>query len=151
MTSKPCRRTGSRTWQSRNTLGTALSLATALLVGGGCEDDPDLAITDAAVRDAAGDGPVVDAGDAPGSETGAQPDAGDTGPVTTSSLTILHTNDLHSHLQGHGAEADYTPATTGDDMPRWVASPGWPPPSGPTRPWPWPAATTCCWSTAATS
>ena len=31
------------------------------------------------------------------------------------SLTILHTNDLHSHLWGHSPEADYTPATLDDD------------------------------------
>ncbi len=30
-------------------------------------------------------------------------------------LTIVHTNDLHSHLRGHGPEADYTPLITGDD------------------------------------
>ena len=30
-------------------------------------------------------------------------------------LTIIHTNDLHSHLQGFSPEIDYTPATTGDD------------------------------------
>jgi 5'-nucleotidase / UDP-sugar diphosphatase len=28
---------------------------------------------------------------------------------------ILHTNDLHAHLMGFGPEADYSPATTGDD------------------------------------
>jgi 5'-nucleotidase/UDP-sugar diphosphatase len=30
-------------------------------------------------------------------------------------IVILHTNDLHSHLQGHSPETDYTPGTTGDD------------------------------------
>jgi len=30
-------------------------------------------------------------------------------------ITVLHTNDLHSHLQGYGPESDYTPLTTGDD------------------------------------
>lgn len=30
-------------------------------------------------------------------------------------LTIVHTNDLHSHLLGFGPTIDYTPATTGDD------------------------------------
>ena len=30
-------------------------------------------------------------------------------------LTILHTNDLHSHLQPHAPEADYTPGVQGDD------------------------------------
>ncbi len=31
------------------------------------------------------------------------------------SLTILHTNDLHSHLLGHSPNRDYTPGTTDDD------------------------------------
>lgn len=30
-------------------------------------------------------------------------------------LTIIHTNDLHSHLLGFSTNADYTPLTTGDD------------------------------------
>jgi len=30
-------------------------------------------------------------------------------------LTIVHTNDLHSHLLGFGPTLDFTPATTGDD------------------------------------
>lgn len=30
-------------------------------------------------------------------------------------LIILHTNDIHSHLEGFAPEADYTPATTDDD------------------------------------
>ena len=37
-------------------------------------------------------------------------------PATPQKLTILHTNDLHSHLMGKSPEADYTPATTGDDQ-----------------------------------
>ncbi len=32
-----------------------------------------------------------------------------------SSLTLVHTNDLHSHLQGFGPELDYSPFSTGDD------------------------------------
>jgi 5'-nucleotidase len=67
---------------------------------------------DAAVPDAA---PPADA---PAGETkpdAAGGDAGDAGPPVTSTFTILHTNDLHSHLWGHGPEADYSPATTGDD------------------------------------
>ena len=36
-------------------------------------------------------------------------------PAETQSLVILHTNDIHSHLNGHSPEADYTPETTGDD------------------------------------
>ncbi|RPI95783.1 MAG: bifunctional metallophosphatase/5'-nucleotidase, partial [Spirochaetales bacterium] len=30
-------------------------------------------------------------------------------------LTIIHTNDLHSHLMGFSPELDYTPDKTGDD------------------------------------
>ena len=30
-------------------------------------------------------------------------------------LTIVHTNDLHSHLQGFAPEGDYSPLVTGDD------------------------------------
>jgi 5'-nucleotidase / UDP-sugar diphosphatase len=30
-------------------------------------------------------------------------------------ITILHTNDIHSHLLGQGAERDYSPLTTGAD------------------------------------
>ena len=35
-------------------------------------------------------------------------------PVTQD-LVILHTNDIHSYLMGASPEADYTPATVGDD------------------------------------
>ena len=31
-------------------------------------------------------------------------------------LTIIHTNDLHSHLLGFSPNIDYTPLTTGDDQ-----------------------------------
>ena len=31
-------------------------------------------------------------------------------------LTIVHTNDIHSHLLGFGPTVDCTPATTGDDL-----------------------------------
>lgn len=34
---------------------------------------------------------------------------------TERSLTIIHTNDLHSHLLGHSPNRDYTPDITGDD------------------------------------
>ena len=30
-------------------------------------------------------------------------------------LVLLHTNDIHSHLEGHGPETDYTPSTLHDD------------------------------------
>jgi len=36
-------------------------------------------------------------------------------PAAGKSLTIIHTNDLHSHLLGHSPNRDYTPLTTGDD------------------------------------
>src|SRR3954469_7151313 len=39
--------------------------------------------------------------------------AGAGGPAQK--LTILHTGDMHSHLMGHSPEADYSPATAGDD------------------------------------
>ncbi len=32
------------------------------------------------------------------------------------SLTVVHTNDLHSHVQGFGPEIDYSPFTTSDDQ-----------------------------------
>jgi 5'-nucleotidase len=37
------------------------------------------------------------------------------GSASTQKILILHTNDLHSYLNGFAPEADYTPATTGDD------------------------------------
>ncbi|HPT12132.1 MAG TPA: hypothetical protein PLP69_05870, partial [Bacteroidales bacterium] len=30
-------------------------------------------------------------------------------------ITVLHTNDLHSHFQGFAPESAYTPLSTGDD------------------------------------
>ena len=36
-------------------------------------------------------------------------------PPVTQNLVILHTNDIHSYLMGASPEADYTPATVGDD------------------------------------
>lgn len=38
-----------------------------------------------------------------------------TGDTRSSSLVILHTNDLHSYLMGHDPEADYTPLSPNDD------------------------------------
>jgi 5'-nucleotidase len=35
--------------------------------------------------------------------------------VAAQRFVILHSNDLHSYLQGHSPEADYSPATTNDD------------------------------------
>ncbi len=87
-----------------------LTLVVAALAVSACEDDPDPPLPDAAIIDAPVSEAAVD-------QTTPPPDAmemgGDLGPITTSVVTILHTNDLHSHLQGHAPEADYTPATTG--------------------------------------
>jgi len=33
-------------------------------------------------------------------------------------VMLLHTNDLHSHLEGHGPELDYSPLTPNDDSTR---------------------------------
>ncbi len=41
-----------------------------------------------------------------------KPPTGDDGPHR---LTILHTNDWQSHMLGFGPNAEYSPATTGDD------------------------------------
>ena len=76
---------------------------TVFLVG--CGSDGGTTPGDAAPADAGPGTPDGSPGDGPAAETG---------PVTQSFI-ILHTNDLHSHLQGIGPEADYTPATPGDD------------------------------------
>lgn len=73
----------------------------------GCSDDtgpgPDTTITDGGSGvDALSDGQTT-----PDSKPDAAP------PVYE--VMILHTNDLHDHLLGWGPNADYTPATTGDD------------------------------------
>jgi 5'-nucleotidase len=46
--------------------------------------------------------------------TGDSCDTGDTGAAPLR-LTLLHTNDWHSHLLGYGPDAEYTPGSTGDD------------------------------------
>jgi len=84
-----------------------------------------------APRDAGTETPAdvrpVDALDRPASEAGAT-DGGD-GPIDggpgdgdagsqTFRVVLLQTNDLHSYLEGHDPELDYTPATTGDDTTR---------------------------------
>jgi 5'-nucleotidase len=96
---------------SRRTGAATLAVACALLLGA-CEEEepPPIGAIDAAVPDAAADAPAGDSGGDSG-----RMDVGDAGPAVTSNLTILHTNDLHSHLWGHSPEADYTPLTTGDD------------------------------------
>lgn len=52
-----------------------------------------------------------------GDDTGKIDDTGDTADTGSAvdRLTILHTNDLHSHLAGWGPNAEYSPGTTGDD------------------------------------
>jgi 5'-nucleotidase / UDP-sugar diphosphatase len=113
------RRRGAMSGTLVRSISVAVFLAAAI-GGAGCDDDePPVPQTgaDAATPDGAAPGadtsaPVPDGGglgDGP-------PVATDLGPSTTTSLTILHTNDLHSHLQGHYPEADYTPATLNDDM-----------------------------------
>jgi 5'-nucleotidase/UDP-sugar diphosphatase len=106
-------------------------LLVAAVGGIACEDSDDIIKppADAAGADAAGAGGAVGAGGSgggPGADTaGPADDTGvatdvpapsSDGPAATFALTILHTNDLHSHLQGHYPEADYTPASTGDDV-----------------------------------
>ena len=85
-----------------------LSLTAAMLAVSACEDDPDSPASRCRGRRRPGER---------GRACRGRQEAGpDLGPVTTSTVTILHTNDLHSHLQGHAPEADYTPATMGDDV-----------------------------------
>jgi 5'-nucleotidase/UDP-sugar diphosphatase len=74
-----------------------------------CDDTEPLAPFDA------GADVAVDADAAPPVEVAPDiaPEVMPTG--TAFPLTILHTNDLHSHLNGHAPEADYTPATPNDD------------------------------------
>jgi 5'-nucleotidase len=38
------------------------------------------------------------------------------GSAMAQSLTIMHTNDMHSHLLGYGPNGEYTPLSTGDDL-----------------------------------
>jgi 5'-nucleotidase/UDP-sugar diphosphatase len=98
-----------------------LAMALGVALAGGCGDDaattPDGGPGDGSVSDAAiGDGPVGDVAIG-GGETGGSVEAGgggDAGTVTQA-FVLLHTNDLHSHLMGWSPEADYTPATPGDD------------------------------------
>jgi len=83
-----------------------ISLAALMALGTwGCSDDtgpgPDTTVTDGG-GDSQADGKLP-----PDSKPDAAP------PVYE--VMILHTNDLHDHLMGWGPNADYTPATTGDD------------------------------------
>jgi 5'-nucleotidase len=83
----------------------------------GCSDDaaPSADITvlpkDGAIEggtDQGGDGPALDGSAKDGA-------AADGAMAVKAELIILHTNDLHSHLNGLGPVADYSPDTTGDD------------------------------------
>jgi 5'-nucleotidase / UDP-sugar diphosphatase len=65
---------------------------------------------DAAVADGAPDGSL----DGPFDSGGDTREA--SAPANTSTVIILHTNDLHSHLWGHSPEADYSPGTVDDDL-----------------------------------
>jgi 5'-nucleotidase / UDP-sugar diphosphatase len=84
---------------------------------GACEDDdtaPAGTVDGGAADLGAVDVPIADAS----VPDGQAPDVGpppDLGPATNYALTILHTNDLHSHLMGHAPEADYSPSTVNDD------------------------------------
>ena len=86
-------------------------LVLGLFAAHGCGDDDEHPVVDAGR-----DGATVDGGTEAGSFSTDTPDGGgEAGPAATFALTILHTNDLHSHLWGHNPEADYTPATPNDD------------------------------------
>lgn len=87
----------------------ASALVLAILWAIGCSDD-DKPRPDSAVPDSTVDGQASDMGD------GAISDVAPDGPVgATHKLIILHTNDMHAQLEGLAPNADYSPATTGDD------------------------------------
>ena len=64
-----------------------------------------------------GASPQVDAGSIDSSSGGPEAsDDGSSGSVApTYKVVLLHTNDLHGHLEGHEPELDYTPLTLNDD------------------------------------
>jgi 5'-nucleotidase len=72
-------------------------------------DAPDAISTEGGGKDVPGDLPPDSPGDA-----GPPDSPGDAG-LQTFKVVLLQTNDLHSYLEGHDPELDYTPATTGDD------------------------------------
>ena len=87
-------------------LGLALGLAA-------CSDDTDAqdaGTTKDMGQDAPRDGKPAEAGSEAGTDL-SNPDAA----PELKRLVILHTNDLHDHMQGWAPNADYTPGTTGDD------------------------------------
>ena len=79
----------------------------------------------AGTGDAGADGSAAGSSGGTGAPDGGSPDATDGGgdaneggevaPPVAQHFVILHSNDLHSHLQGHSPETDFTPATTNDD------------------------------------
>lgn len=105
-------------------LGRACALV-GVVVAGGCEDKDDSTANFAPPAETmvmppgdagVGDGPVAEVpGGEMGTGDGGMDLAVDLGPARVVELTVLHTNDLHSHLMGHGPEADYTPASLNDD------------------------------------
>jgi len=63
-----------------------------------------------------GASPQVDAGSNDASSGGPEASVDGSGPVApTYKVVLLHTNDLHGHLEGHAPELDYTPLTPNDD------------------------------------
>lgn len=90
-------------------LTTLLGLTLAGLVATGCDDEWECLDSGVVTADSGADSALPDAK----TDTAPKPDAKPS--KITSELIILHTNDLHSHLMGHGPEVDYSPATTGDD------------------------------------
>jgi len=73
-----------------------------------CSDDTE-ALPDSNIPPDSGPQPEV-------GPDGRIPDGTADGPVGPEyKLTILHTNDIHSHVNGFGPVQDYTPDTTDDD------------------------------------
>jgi 5'-nucleotidase / UDP-sugar diphosphatase len=60
--------------------------------------------------------PQVDAGSNDGSSGGPEASVDSSTPAaTTYKVVLLHTNDLHGHLEGHAPELDYTPLVPNND------------------------------------
>ena len=95
-----------------------LGLLAALCMGlGACSDDDTDTGSDSKVMDKDGGGPDKTK---PLDGTKSTEGGGDIlkpdGPLPPArKVILLHTNDLHDHLQGWSPNADYTPAKTGDD------------------------------------
>jgi len=89
----------------KNVSVTTVLLAGLMLIPGACGSNRKP--TDAGVDENQSDA------DQTGSD--AQADAQPDGGSAPLKVVLLQTNDLHSYLQGHDPELDYTPETTGDD------------------------------------